>query len=138
MSVNGYPRKHDFYIVKLGFAGVYLFFLFLLENIDCGYTLEPLGDCGYALEPPRRGGSNVYPQSMFSSKNKKNIKNFLKFSIENFQFLQFQINLYITRGCFRNGHENLHGMSVNGYFSNTDSSVLTRVPKNQSKQRNGN
>ena len=21
--------------------------------------------CGYSLEPPRRGGSNVYPQSMF-------------------------------------------------------------------------
>ena len=28
--------------------------------------------CGYSLEPPRRGGSNEYPQSMFSSKNKKN------------------------------------------------------------------
>ena len=44
-----------FYIVKLGYAGVYLFFLFLLQNIDCGYSLEP----------PRRGGSNVYPHSMF-------------------------------------------------------------------------
>ena len=32
-----------------------LFFLFLLKNIDCGYSLEP----------PRRGGSNEYPQSMF-------------------------------------------------------------------------
>ena len=30
-------------------------FLVLLQNIDCGYSLEP----------PRRGGSNVYPQSMF-------------------------------------------------------------------------
>ena len=28
-------------------------------------------DCGYSLEPPRRGGSNVYPQSMFLSKNLK-------------------------------------------------------------------
>ena len=44
-----------FYIVKLGYAGVYVFFLFLLQNIDSGYSLEP----------PRRGGSNVYPQSMF-------------------------------------------------------------------------
>ena len=44
-----------FYIEKLGYAGVYLFFLFLLQNIDCGYSLES----------PRRGGSNVYPQSMF-------------------------------------------------------------------------
>ena len=38
-----------------------IFFLFLLQNIDCGYSLEP----------PRRG-SNEYPQSMFWSKNKKN------------------------------------------------------------------
>ena len=50
-----YPLKPHFYIAKLGYAGVYLFFLFLLQNIDCGYSLEP----------PRRGGSNVYPQSMF-------------------------------------------------------------------------
>ena len=27
---------------------------------------------GYTLEPPRRGGSNVYLQSMFWIKNKKN------------------------------------------------------------------
>ena len=44
-------------IVKLGFTAVYtyLFLLFLLQNIDCGYSLEP----------PRRGGSYVYPQSIF-------------------------------------------------------------------------
>ena len=29
-------------------------------------------DCGYSLEPPRRGGSNEYSQSKFLSKNKKN------------------------------------------------------------------
>ena len=29
-------------------------------------------DCGYSLEPPRRGGSNEYPESMFTSRNKKN------------------------------------------------------------------
>ena len=29
-------------------------------------------DCGYSLEPPRRGGSNEYPQSMFLARNKKN------------------------------------------------------------------
>ena len=52
---NEYPLKPHFYIVKVGYAGVYLFFLFLLQNIDCGYSLEP----------PRRGGSNVYPQSVF-------------------------------------------------------------------------
>ena len=52
---NIFPLKPHFYIEKLGYAGVYLFFLLLLQNIDCGYSLEP----------PRRGGSNVYPQSMF-------------------------------------------------------------------------
>ena len=50
-----YPLKHHFHIAKLGYARVYLFFLFLLQNIDCGYSLEP----------PQRGGSYVYPQSMF-------------------------------------------------------------------------
>ena len=38
---NVYPLEPHFYIVKLGFAEVYLFFLFLLQNIDCGYSLEP-------------------------------------------------------------------------------------------------
>ena len=52
------PLNPTFYIAKLGYTGVYLSFLFLLQNIDCGYSLEP-------LEPPRQGGSNVYPQSMF-------------------------------------------------------------------------
>ena len=55
MSVRCIPLEPHFYIAKLGYRGVYLFFLFLLQNIDCGYSLEP----------PRRGGSNVYPQSMF-------------------------------------------------------------------------
>ena len=49
------PLNPTFFIAKLGFAGVNLFFLILLQNIDCGYSLQP----------PHRGGSNVYPQSMF-------------------------------------------------------------------------
>ena len=36
-----YPAKSHFYVVKLGYAGIYLLFLFLLQNIDCGYSLEP-------------------------------------------------------------------------------------------------
>ena len=38
---NVYPLEPHFYTEKLGYAGVYLFFLFLLQNIDCGYSLEP-------------------------------------------------------------------------------------------------
>ena len=49
------PLKPHFYIVKLGFTGVYIIFLISDQNIDCGYSLEP----------PRQGGSNEYPQSMF-------------------------------------------------------------------------
>ena len=49
------PLKPHFYIVKLGFTGVDIIFLISIQNIDCGYSLEP----------PRRGGSNEYPQSMF-------------------------------------------------------------------------
>ena len=49
-------------MVKLGSTGVYIIFLISAQNIDCGCPLEP----------PRRGGSNMYPQSMFLSRNKKN------------------------------------------------------------------
>ena len=34
------PLKPHFYIVKLGFTGVYIISLFLLKNIDYGYSLE--------------------------------------------------------------------------------------------------
>ena len=49
------PLKPHFYIVKLGFTGVYIIFLISAQNIDCRYLLEP----------PHRGGSNQYQQSMF-------------------------------------------------------------------------
>ena len=54
MSVQCIPIIPHFYIVKIVYTGVYIF-LFLLQNIDCGYLLEP----------PHRGSSNMYPQSMF-------------------------------------------------------------------------
>ena len=56
-------RKHTYIIMtslkphsykaKLGLTGVYIIFLNSAQNIDCGYSLEPLG------------GSNEYPQSIF-------------------------------------------------------------------------
>ena len=48
--VENLPSKYEFFQIK-----ILIFFLCLLKNIDCGYSLEP----------PRRGGSNEYPQSMF-------------------------------------------------------------------------
>ena len=51
---NIHPLKPHFYVEKLGYAGVHIFFLFLLQNIACGYLLEP----------PRRDGSNMYIHSL--------------------------------------------------------------------------
>ena len=59
-------------MVKLGFPGVYIIFLYLLKNIHCGYPLEP----------HRRGGSNEYSQSMFWAE----IWKISEFFMENFQF----------------------------------------------------
>ena len=55
------PHKPHFYIIKLGFTGVYIIFLISAQNINCGYSLEL----------PRRGGSNEYPQSMFWAEIRK-------------------------------------------------------------------
>ena len=35
------PLKPHFYVVKLGFKGVYNIFLISAQNIDYGYSLEP-------------------------------------------------------------------------------------------------
>ena len=76
------PLKPHFYIVKLGFTGVYIIFLISAQNIDCGYSLEP----------PRRGGSNEYPQSKYE-KYQKNLS-------ENFHFLVVKFSIYLNRHVF--------------------------------------
>ena len=54
----------DNFTTKKGGGGgnIQIFFHISVQNIDCGYSLEP----------PRRGGSNEYQQPMFLSRNKKN------------------------------------------------------------------
>ena len=49
------PLKPHFYIVKLGFTGVYIIFRISAKKRRLWYSLDP----------PRRGDSNEYPQSMF-------------------------------------------------------------------------
>ena len=49
------PLKPHFYIVKLGFTGVYIIVLISAQKHRLWYSLEP----------PHRGGSNEYLQSMF-------------------------------------------------------------------------
>ena len=52
--------------------GITIFLIFVPKHIDYGYSLEP----------PRRGGSNVYPQSRFEAKILKQSKFYsIKFSI---------------------------------------------------------
>ena len=38
---------------------------FQIKNSDIFHISAQNVDCGYSLEPLRRGGSNEYPQSMF-------------------------------------------------------------------------
>ena len=80
------PLKPHFYIVKLGFTGVYIIFLFLLKNIDCGYSLEP----------PHRGGSDEYHNLCFEQKYEK----YQSFLSENFQFLEVKFSIYLNRRVF--------------------------------------
>ena len=72
------PLKPHFHIVKLGFTGYTLFFLFLLKHIDCGYSLEP----------PRWGGSNEFHQSVFWAE--------IWILSENFQFLEVNFSIYMN------------------------------------------
>ena len=46
--------------------------LFQIKISDIFHISAQNIDCGYSLELPRGGGSNEYPQSMFSSRNKEN------------------------------------------------------------------
>ena len=80
------PLKPHFYIVKLGFTGVYIIFLISAQNIDCWYSLEL----------PRRGGSNEYLQSMFWAE----IWKISDFFIWNFSVFWRWNFLYIWIGMF--------------------------------------
>ena len=85
-NIDPPPLNPTFYIVKLGLQGYTLFFLILLKNVDCGYSLEP----------PHRGGSNEYLQSMFWAE----IWKIVEFLIWNFQFLEVKFSIYLIRRVF--------------------------------------
>ena len=61
-------------------------FLFLLQNIDCGYSLDRL----------REAVLTCTHNLCFEQK-------YQNFSAENFQFLKLIKSLFITWACFRNG-----------------------------------
>ena len=60
--------------------GIHYFFLFLLKNIGCWYSLEP----------PRRDGSNEYHTLCYDEKYEE----YQSFLSENFQFFEVNV-LYI-------------------------------------------
>ena len=70
-------------MVKLGFTRVYIIFLFLLKNIDCGYSLEP----------PRLTCTH---NLCFEQKYEK-YHNFLS---ENNRFLDVKFCIYLNRRVF--------------------------------------
>ena len=79
------PFKPHFHIVKLGFTGYTLYFLFVLKNIDCGYSLEP-----------PRGGSKEYHNLCFEQQYEK----YPSFLSENFQFLEVKFSIYLNMRVF--------------------------------------
>ena len=89
------PLEPHFYIVKLGFTGVYIIFFISAQNIDCGYSLEP----------PRRLKSTH--NLCFEQKYEK----YQSFLPENFQFLEVKFSLYLNRRTFV-----MDWMSLKGVF----------------------
>ena len=101
------PLKPHFCIVKLGFTGVYIIFLISVQNIDCGYSLEP----------PRRGGSNEYHNLCFVQKYEK----YLSFLSEKFQFLEIKFSIYLNRRVFvmQPNKENVENVVYNSLHPQT-------------------
>ena len=82
------PLKPHFYIVKLGFTGVYIIFLISAQNIDCGYSLEP----------PRRGGTVLTNTHNLCFEQK--CEKYQSFLSENLQFLEMKFSIYLNRRVF--------------------------------------
>ena len=81
------PLKPHFYIVKLGFTGVYIIFLISAQNIDCGYSLEPL-----LSEAVLTSTHNI----CFEQKCEK----YQNFYLKIFIFLVLKFSVYLNRHVF--------------------------------------
>ena len=83
----------------MGYAGVCLFFLFLLQNIDCGYSTI------YVLVAKKEKYQNL--------------------SAENFQFSKLKKSLFIAWACFRNGRSSYNHFRSTIKMILTATSVLS-------------
>ena len=79
--------KPHFYIVKLGFTGVYIIFLIFAQNIDCGYSLEPP-----QIEAVLTSTHNLCFQQKYDK--------YRIFLSENFHFLVVKFSIYLNRRVF--------------------------------------
>ena len=115
------PLKPHFYIVKLGFTGVYIIFLISAQNINCGYSLEP----------PRRGGSNEYPQSMFWAE----IWKISDFFIWKFHFLVAKFSIYLNRRVFVMTHHKPSDKTIeyNDFSYSKEKNILFRCKPSTNK-----
>ena len=83
---NFEPLKPHFYIVKLGFIGVYIILvLFLLKSIDCGCSLEP---------PRRRVPNLVLSRNIYIKKKQQNFHHFF------FYYLVVYFSIYLNWRVF--------------------------------------
>ena len=80
------PLKPHFYIVKLGFTGVYIIFLISAQK----HRLWVL------IRTASQGSSNEYQQSYVLSRNVTN----RVFLSANFQFLEMKFSIYLNRYVF--------------------------------------
>ena len=72
------PLKRHFYIVKLGFIGVYIIFIISDQNIDCGrFERVP----------------TIYVLI-------RNMKKYRSFLSKNFQFFEVKFSIYLNRRVF--------------------------------------
>ena len=84
---NTDPLKPQFYIVQLGFTGVYIIFLISAQKHRLWVLIRTAS--------PRR--LQRVPTIYVLSRNKKNIRVFLS---ENFQFLDVKFSIYLNRRVF--------------------------------------
>ena len=92
------PLKNHFYIVKLGFTGVYIIVLISAQNIDCGYSLGP----------PCQGGSNEYHNLCFEQKYRNFYQKISCFDVKNFGIIRLVFIMYIWKRMIIESNEHIY------------------------------
>ena len=99
------PLKSHFYIVKLGFTGVFIIFLISAQNIDCGYSLdEAVLTSTHNLFWAESWKYHRLDEAVLTSTHnlcfEQNPEKYQKFLSENFHFLVVKFSVYLNRHVF--------------------------------------